>query len=95
MPGVILFLIVFVSVAVLAWCNSATYDKIQAINAENTQKARQNVYRTQKSLKKFQALRRTELLKTYTKAPTAENALATAFLLHRRATAERWKLWSA
>ena len=43
MPGAILFLIVFVSVAVLAWCNSATYDKIQAINAENTQKARQNV----------------------------------------------------
>lgn len=42
-PAIVLFVIVFISVAILAWCNSATYDKIQAINAENTQKARQNV----------------------------------------------------
>lgn len=43
MPALILFLIVFAAVAILAWCNSATYDKIQQINAENAAKARQCV----------------------------------------------------
>lgn len=43
MPALILFLIVFAAVAILAWCNSATHDKIQQINAENAAKARQCV----------------------------------------------------
>ena len=43
MPALILFLIVFAAVAILAWCNSATYDEIQQINAENAAKARQCV----------------------------------------------------
>lgn len=51
MPALILFLIVFAAVAILAWCNSATYDKIQQINAENAAKARQCVLPKAKQFK--------------------------------------------
>ena len=47
----------------LAWCNSATYDKIQAINAENTQKARQNVLSAAKEFEEVSSFKADGIVK--------------------------------